>query len=154
VADQERAQRIRDLRASRHWTQQRVVDELEKFVGKRLVTLRGYQDWERTGGIRWEKAQQLAGLYEVDPVWLYGEKEVPVGYDKAQLERLTGLLEGLHDRVDQLRQDLKLEPDQWHAAHEQLFQALDVALDNAERERQAGQQDGTAPGEARRRRAK
>jgi transcriptional regulator with XRE-family HTH domain len=80
VEDIERGRRIKARREELHLTQPAVVDLLEEAaaalgadhplhpdkLGKAPVTLRGYQTWERGGGIAWEKAKLLAGVLGAD----------------------------------------------------------------------------------------
>jgi len=89
VADLQRGQRIRERREELHLTQPAVVDLMEKAAyalprshelhpdnaGKAPVTLRGYQTYERGGGIVWEKAKLLAQVLQVDvEVLLNGDR--------------------------------------------------------------------------------
>jgi transcriptional regulator with XRE-family HTH domain len=71
-ADADRGERIKWLREKKlHLTQEAMADK----VG---VTLRGYQEWEAGGGIKWKNATKLAELGDVTPDWLMsGEREVP-----------------------------------------------------------------------------
>lgn len=76
VADIERGQRIKALREALHLTQPAVVDLMERAArelpedhplqGKAPVTLRGYQTYERGGGIVWDKAKLLAQALQTD----------------------------------------------------------------------------------------
>jgi transcriptional regulator with XRE-family HTH domain len=83
-ADAERGDRIRSLRENLHLTQEAMADR----VG---LTLRGYQEWEAGGGIKWDNAKRLAKVAGVEPDWIMGgdRGETPdvlgVGNDEAQL---------------------------------------------------------------------
>lgn len=83
MADLERGKRIKGLRegtidrqtpipSPRYLKQRQVIEGVEEMTGGAFfVTIRGYQDWERTGGIKFENAVLLAQLYSVDPDWLF-----------------------------------------------------------------------------------
>lgn len=83
MADLERGKRIKALRegtierqkpvpAPRYLKQRHVIEGVEAMLGgKFFVTIRGYQDWERTGGIKYENAELLADFYGVDVTWLF-----------------------------------------------------------------------------------
>lgn len=72
MRDEARAERIKGLReATPGLTQPKIVDGLEELAGRVVVTLRGYQEWERTGGIKYENAELLARFHGVDPRWLW-----------------------------------------------------------------------------------
>lgn len=63
-ADAERGDRIKWLREEKlHLTQEGMADK----VG---VTLRGYQEWEAGGGIKWDNAKKLAKAAGVTPDWI------------------------------------------------------------------------------------
>lgn len=62
-ADAERGDRIRSLRENLHLTQEAMADR----VG---LTLRGYQEWEAGGGIKWDNAKRLAKVAGVEPDWI------------------------------------------------------------------------------------
>src|SRR4051794_39121082 len=59
MAELARGERIKQLREDRHLTQPAVAEA----VG---VTLRAYQAWEATGGIRWGNAKKLAAFFGID----------------------------------------------------------------------------------------
>lgn len=69
-ADAERGDRIKWLREEKlHLTQEGMADK----VG---VTLRGYQEWEAGGGIKWDNAKKLAKAAGVTPDWIMsGDRE-------------------------------------------------------------------------------
>lgn len=86
VADLERGQRIKARREELHLTQPAVVDLMEARArelpethdlhGKAPITLRGYQTYERGGGIVWEKAKLLAGILQMNvQAMMHGEEE-------------------------------------------------------------------------------
>lgn len=63
-ADAERGERIKWLRDEKlHLTQEAMADK----VG---ITLRGYQEWEAGGGIKWENAKKLAKIGGVEADWI------------------------------------------------------------------------------------
>lgn len=80
VSDRERGDRIKARREELHLTQPAVVDLMEEAAlalprthdlhpanaGKAPVTLRGFQTYERGGGIVWEKAKLLAQVLQMD----------------------------------------------------------------------------------------
>lgn len=85
VADKERGQRIKARRDDLHLTQPAVVEKMEALAWKlprshalhpetagepgapkAPVTLRGYQAYEKGGGIVWEKAKLLAKVLQMD----------------------------------------------------------------------------------------
>jgi transcriptional regulator with XRE-family HTH domain len=79
------AARIRELRGLRPQPQ------MASEVG---VSLRGYQQWEAGGGIKWSNLERLAKVHDVSPNYiLYGE-EKPRG-PKTQLDRIEAKLDEL-----------------------------------------------------------
>jgi transcriptional regulator with XRE-family HTH domain len=99
-ADADRGERIKWLREKKlHLTQEAMADK----VG---VTLRGYQEWEAGGGIKWKNATKLAELGDVTPDWLMsGEREVP---DLSVLMNGDGSQSQL-DRIEEVQQQILAE---------------------------------------------
>lgn len=107
MADLERGLRIKELRASRHLTQEAMADLLG-------VTLRGYQEWEAGGGIKWDNVKNLAGQLGVEPDYLMNgpKPETPdlldggaggLGRQIAELdERVSQLADTINQLVNQL----------------------------------------------------
>lgn len=85
-ADAERGERIKWLRDEKlHLTQEAMADK----VG---ITLRGFQEWEAGGGIKWENAKKLAKIGGVTPDWIMSgdREETPdlLGASPSQMDRI------------------------------------------------------------------
>lgn len=91
-ADAERGDRIKWLREEKlHLTQEAMSDR----VG---ITLRGYQEWEAGGGIKWDNAKKLAKVGGVSPDWIMsGNKGATPDLSKgpSQLDRIEQSLVAL-----------------------------------------------------------
>jgi hypothetical protein len=73
AASEERAERIATLKAERpDMTWDRIADAIG-------VKERSAIEWQRTGGITYDNCAKLAGLFEVDPEWLWSGRERPDG---------------------------------------------------------------------------
>lgn len=113
----EMAERIRELRERSPYTQPEVADKLG-------IGLRAYQKLEAKGTIRWERAEELAAIYEVAPRWIWdgsGTGETPdvlSGLDGSVTERLSRIEERLDAIVGLLgeREVEELEQDEAAAA--------------------------------------
>lgn len=96
AASQERAERIRELKAERpDLTWDRIGDYVD-------VKERSAIEWSRTGGISHENCEKLAVLFEVDPEWLWSGRTRAAG---------TGdLMDALHngERRDPVQRELAL----------------------------------------------
>lgn len=123
MRDEARAERIKGLRErTPGLTQPKIVEGLELLAGRAVVTLRGYQEWERTGGIKYENAELLAEFHEVDPRWLW-EGET-AGRTPSLVETLNGngpreidvevleRLERLERKVDQILSAIQTQEPQ------------------------------------------
>lgn len=71
MADYARGERLRELRAAKHASQEAVAFAL----GVSTKTVRA---WEHGGGIHWDNAKKLAAFYGADPETLVS-REVPEG---------------------------------------------------------------------------
>lgn len=87
-ADSERGDRIKWLREDKlHLTQEAMADK----VG---ITLRGYQEWEAGGGIKWPNAQKLAKVAGVTADWimsgdvLHETPDLSKGQAETQMDRI------------------------------------------------------------------
>ena len=98
MADLERGQRIKELRESRHLTQEAMAETLD-------VTLRGYQEWEAGGGIKWDNVKKLAKFHKVDADFLMNGPQLetpdPFG-DADQLNRIERRLDEIVKRLDSM----------------------------------------------------
>lgn len=85
------AARIRQLREESPYSQQGVADKLN-------ITLRAYQKLEQRGTTRWERAEELAGIYNVTPAWIWSGKE------KLPTPDVTGALgdASVHQKLDEI----------------------------------------------------
>jgi transcriptional regulator with XRE-family HTH domain len=96
MADLERGQRIKELRESRHLTQEATAEALG-------VTLRGYQEWEAGGGIKWDNVKKVARLYKVDAEFVMNgpKPETPdlLGAKAGQLDRVEMKLDDALNRI-------------------------------------------------------
>ena len=103
MADLERGQRIKELRESRHLTQEAMADKLG-------VTLRGYQEWEAGGGIKWENVKKLAKQHGVEADFLMNgpKPETPDLLGASQLDRIEKIVTGLADSVGSIEAQLAL----------------------------------------------
>lgn len=96
AADQERGQRLRELRGGKP---QPVVADA---VG---VTLRAYQEWEAGGGIRWDNVKKLAECFGVDDDYiLNGPREdtpdLMGALSDGDLSQLRDQLNRVEDKLD------------------------------------------------------
>jgi transcriptional regulator with XRE-family HTH domain len=108
MADLARGERIKGLREERHLTQPAVAEA----VG---VTLRAYQAWEGTGGLRWENAKKLAAFFDVDPheLWAgrrHGQTPDPFSKNGDVPDDLQREIRELHRKLDILIEGLGLKP--------------------------------------------
>lgn len=83
------AQRIKRLRQQSPYTQEGIADRLH-------ISLRGYQKWEETGGVRFANLEALAALHGVDVSYFYEGEEVR---PNSQLDRIESLLSEILDRL-------------------------------------------------------
>lgn len=109
MADLERGLRVKGLREAAHLTQEAIADELG-------VTLRGYQEWEAGGGIKWDNAKKLAKFHDVDTEFLMNgpRDETPDllgAHDGSQLDRLEKQVTDLTAAVNELVNRLEPEPE-------------------------------------------
>jgi transcriptional regulator with XRE-family HTH domain len=97
-ADAERGERIKWLRERLHLTQEAMADK----VG---VTLRGYQEWEAGGGIRWPNAQKLAKAGNVQADWIMSgdRSETPDLSSQSQLDRIEENQRRIFEELSDLR---------------------------------------------------
>lgn len=122
VEDLERGQRIKARREKLRLTQPAVVDLVEQLAyelpdghalhpdiaGKAPLTLRGYQQYERGGGIVWEKAKLLATALRMEADELMnGEKPetpdlFPFGDNEALLHAVYERLGRLEKRLEEV----------------------------------------------------
>jgi transcriptional regulator with XRE-family HTH domain len=174
VADLERGQRIKTRREELHLTQPAVVDLMEARArelpethdlhGKAPITLRGYQTYERGGGIVWEKAKLLAGILQMDvQAMMHGEeeeRETPDLFAPANIEgELAGILQSIQDQLaeqtrvlDEIKahaaasETMLAEQKQLKAETEAATRLLLAAVDDANRALLAdAQQSATEP---------
>jgi hypothetical protein len=100
AADEDRALRIRELKASRpDLTWRRIADA----VG---VSERAAVDWQKTGGIDYENAKALAKVFDADLDWLWrGDRpETPdvmgaMNGDTGQLDEILAAVKNLTSEV-------------------------------------------------------
>jgi transcriptional regulator with XRE-family HTH domain len=141
VEDIERGRRIKARREELHLTQPAVVDLLEEAaaaleadhplhpdkLGKAPVTLRGYQTWERGGGIAWEKAKLLAGVLGADVRALMngvdGQPTPDLSRDGADAS-VGGGLEGRITRIEDTLQEVRRGLENLHVQREGFLQLL------------------------------
>ena len=111
AADQDRAERIRKLKADNPGLTWRAIAE---HVG---VSERAAVDWAKRGGITRENAEKLAELLLVDPDYIWrGNLDTPDPFVRpASNDDLAGIREEFHARVDHV--ELMLERN---------FQALEA----------------------------
>jgi transcriptional regulator with XRE-family HTH domain len=118
VADIERGQRIKAQREGLHLTQPAVVDLIEaaarelprehplhpEQLGKAPVTLRGYQAWEKGGGVRWENAKLLAQVLHTDVTRLINgaPAETPDPFPAPVQEQLAEMGKAIEKQADAL----------------------------------------------------
>jgi transcriptional regulator with XRE-family HTH domain len=141
VEDIERGRRIKARREELHLTQPAVVDLLEEAaaaleadhplhpdkLGKAPVTLRGYQTWERGGGIAWEKAKLLAGVLGADVRALMNGVD---GQPTPDLSRdgaggsVDGGLEGRIAHMEDTLQEVRRGLENLHVQREGFLQLL------------------------------
>ena len=100
MADLERGLRIKELRESRHLTQEAMADALG-------VTLRGYQEWEAGGGIKWDNVKKLAKFHTVDADYLMNGPRAdtpdPFGQNGSdRLDRMDERIDRLAELIEQL----------------------------------------------------
>lgn len=93
MADFARGELLRDLRKSRHLSQ----DEAAHEIG---VTERTLRAWERGGKIKWPNAKKAGAFYNVDPESLVQRDQRPAALvaeseERDQLDRIEGRLEAL-----------------------------------------------------------
>lgn len=102
AASEERAERIRDLKAARpDLTWDRIADAIG-------VKERSAIEWSRTGGITYENCDKLAGLLEVDAEWLWsGRERNPGAGDLMGALSGTSQLDRIEARLNQLAEDLQ-----------------------------------------------
>lgn len=99
AADEERAARIRQLKADRPGVTWRQISE---HVG---VTERAAQEWPKSGGIDYANATKLAEFMGVDPDWLWAgpKRDTPELFgDSTDMAALAARLDALHAKVDVL----------------------------------------------------
>jgi hypothetical protein len=152
MRDEARAERIKGLRErTPGLTQPKIVEGLEALAGRAVVTLRGYQEWERTGGIKYENAELLASFHGVDPHWLWqgettagtpslvetlngnGPREVDVEVLQ-RLERLERMVQQVLDRLPE-----PVRPSE--ADDEDLPAALEPSPQPSEQDHRTGRRD-------------
>jgi hypothetical protein len=67
------------------------------------VTLRGYQEWEAGGGIKWDNVKKVARLYRVDAEFVMNgpKPETPdlLGAKAGQLDRVEMKLDDALNRI-------------------------------------------------------
>lgn len=113
MEDLARGERIKTLRTARRLTQPAVVELLRQKAGAPVVTLRGYQAWEGGGGIRWDNAKVLAGVFDVDPEYIMSGRETADTPDlslvqgAAREEQLEGVSAEFSVRVDNVEAALE-----------------------------------------------
>lgn len=95
MADLSRGQRIKDLRESRHLTQEAIAERLG-------VTLRGYQAWEAGGGIKWDNVKRLATFHKVNPDFVMNgpDETGEASANATQLDRIEMKLDLLTAQID------------------------------------------------------
>lgn len=76
------AGRIRDLRERSPFNQQNVADKLG-------IGLRAYQKVEEVGTTRYERCEELARIFKVDPMWIW-EGDAKRGKTPDLMESLNG----------------------------------------------------------------
>lgn len=85
-------ERIRRLREESPYKQQAVADKLG-------IGLRAYQKLEEVGTTRWERCEELAEIFEVDPYWIW------TGHEKGAAPDIMGTLNG-DDRLGRIEKKL------------------------------------------------
>lgn len=98
--------RIRQLREQSRYKQQGVADKLN-------IGLRAYQRLEEVGTSRYERCEELAAIFEVDPMWIWDGREHSATPDLVD--------DGLSERLDRIEQKLEAL----------LAEALPEALDES-----------------------
>lgn len=97
MADYARAERLRELRAATHESQENVAHEIG-------VSVKSVRTWESGGKIRWENAKKLATFYGVDPEALvsrdiHDEPVVAPPVGDSQLDRIEGKVDAILDAL-------------------------------------------------------
>jgi transcriptional regulator with XRE-family HTH domain len=141
VADKGRGTRIRERREALHLTQPAVVEALEAAAralppehelhpgkaGKAPVTLRGYQTYERGGGIVWEKAKLLAQVLGMDVhVMMSGERRERETPDPFPARRNGG--EDTLTRIEARLDDHAAKVENMLAAQTRALQGIESLL--------------------------
>lgn len=105
ASDQERAERVRELKDSRpDLTWGRIAEA----VG---VRERSAIEWQKTGGMDYGNAKKLAKLFDVSAEWLWsgidraGDTIPVVVTDETQLDRIESKLDAIQTRLDELDAD-------------------------------------------------
>jgi transcriptional regulator with XRE-family HTH domain len=153
--DTARGNRIKARREELHLTQPAVVDLIAKAAAqlpaehdlhpenahKAPVTLRGYQTYERGGGIVWEKAKLLADVLQIDVQALMngaGSDRGPAPDPFAgHANGVAGELAEIRAEIQNLRRERSAEADDVRALLRTQNQILEHLLDAVEREKQA-----------------
>ena len=100
MADLERGLRIKELREARHLTQEAMADALG-------VTLRGYQEWEAGGGIKWDNVKKLAAFHSVEADYVMnGPKtdtpDLMAPGDSQRLDQIDERIDRLAELIEKL----------------------------------------------------
>lgn len=133
MADFARGELLRELRETRHLSQEEAAHE----IGVSVKTIRA---WEKGSGIRWGNAKQIGQFYGVDPNSLVAREgingkpaDIPDPFSNPQLDRIESKLDKLLAAIGQ--------PD-----FEGIEQAAAAAAqESAPAPRRASQASGTKP---------
>lgn len=136
AADQERAQRIRQLKDEHPEIKWRMI---AAHVG---VTERAAQEWPKSGGIEPENAEKLAELFDVSYQWLWFGHEAetkngdtPNPFAKVSSvdqvedirEEFRGLVAGLDQKLDQITRE-RVDVKQQLAAQDKILKRIERSL--------------------------
>lgn len=117
------AERIRQLRERSPFTQPEVAEKLE-------IGLRAYQKLEERGTTKWERCEELARIYEVDPGWIWdGREKGPTpdvigtlnGSDAKGLRAVSEAVQELRSEVRATRTEVLAELGKVREAQEALL---------------------------------
>jgi transcriptional regulator with XRE-family HTH domain len=119
------AERIRELRERSPYTQPVVAEKLD-------LSLRGYQKLEERGTTKWERCEEIAELYGVDPLWIWDGTEKEAAPDvMGQLS--DPAVRELSDAVAALAKDLAATRTKLLAEIGKVRRAQEALEQNAKR---------------------
>jgi transcriptional regulator with XRE-family HTH domain len=115
------AERIKELRERSPLNQPQVAERLG-------IGLRGYQKLEERGTTKWERAQELASIFDVEPMWIWeGEEQPSAPYPFASTtERLSIAVEALEEKLEALRVELLAAVGEVRSDTEALLQRREL----------------------------